>query len=57
MNGDINFTSSNGLWLGCCSIFGLSGQGIGVAEAIIPNFSSRPHGKVFLKKAFQRGSL
>ena len=41
MNGDINFTSSNGLWLGSCFAFGLLGQGIGVAEAVVPNFSFR----------------
>ena len=41
-NGHMNFTSSNGLWLGCCFAFGLSGKGIGVVEAVVPNFSSRP---------------
>jgi hypothetical protein len=40
-NGDMNFTSSNMLWLGCYYAFGFSGLGIGVAEAAIPNFSSR----------------
>jgi hypothetical protein len=31
-NGGPNFTSSNGLWLGCCFVFGHSGQGIGLVS-------------------------
>jgi hypothetical protein len=47
-NGGMNFTCSSGLWLGCCFAFGHSGQGIGLVEAIVPNFSSRPPMKGFL---------
>ena len=51
----MNFTSSNGLWLGCYFALGFSGQGIGVAEAVVPNFSLRlPWGYFFLKKFVQR---
>ena len=54
-NGDINFTSSNGLWLGCYFAFGLSGKGIGVAEAVVPNFSFRLPWEGFLWKIFSKG--
>jgi hypothetical protein len=40
-NGEINFASLTRLWLGLCFAIGIPDQGIGVAEAVIPNFSSR----------------
>ena len=52
---DINFTSSNRLWVKCCFAFGLSRQGIGEAEAIFPNFFIKaPLRRVFLDKLFER---
>jgi hypothetical protein len=47
MNGDMNFASSNGLRLGKCLVIGCSGQGIGVAEVVVPKFLSRPPWKGF----------
>ena len=41
INGDMNFTSLNMSRLGHCFAIGLSGQGIEVVEAVVPNFSSR----------------
>jgi hypothetical protein len=41
MNGEMNFASSNGPWLGICFAMELSRQGIRVAEVVIPNFLSR----------------
>jgi hypothetical protein len=39
--------------LGCCFAFGFLGQGIGVAEAVIPNFSSRLPWEGFSLKSFK----
>jgi hypothetical protein len=51
----MNFASSNGLRLGKCLVIGCSGQGIGVAEVVVPNFLLRPPWKgFFLKKFFTR---
>jgi hypothetical protein len=46
-NREMIFPSSTGLWLGLCFAIGISRQGIGVAEAVVPNFLSRPSWEVF----------
>jgi hypothetical protein len=40
MNGEINFTSLTGLWLGLCFAIGIAECKLGMAEAVFPNFSS-----------------
>jgi hypothetical protein len=55
MNGEMNFASSNRLWLGCCFAFELSGQRIEVVEAVIPNLSSKPPWEGFSWIKFSRG--
>jgi hypothetical protein len=56
MNGEMNFTSSNGSWLGLCFAIGISGRKIGEAKAIFLNFSLRLPcmGRFFLEKIIKR---
>jgi hypothetical protein len=56
MNGEMNFTSSNGSWLGLCFAIGISRRKIGEAKAVFLNFSLRLPcmGRFFLGNIIKR---